>query len=1613
MQQSYPILRGLKLATARQISPLVWALIAFGALAGLAIASSSTIWGTGVAGGYDPPWQNTVRNVYVSVNCDIGQGEPRANYGYAPGYPSMEPPVAPALDYYQPSNWTSGQSFGAEDGWYAFAAGCALAVPTEPGGPTIFGESSANLRVDRTPPSTPGLSVSPTGWTASNAIITIGGGSDNFSGIDHYQYSTDGITWQAYTGPVSRSSAGYVYGRAVDAAGNVSSAAPGYAYVDRMPPANPPAGSATGSGVVDNTWTASADPPVLTWPAATDPESGLKDYAVYWGTDPGGTSAAFQAGRTYDPGPAASGSIHYLRVAARDAVNNLAAWVTVFTYKYDGNLPAAIVSGAGLADTCDAAAWQTGARSVTYSVSDTGGSGLASQYARYGYSPSSCPAGSGTDFASGQMFSSDGTYRFEVSGTDGAGNTTTAVRFLRIDAAGPANPAAADPNGGSGGCAATSNGWQNSCDDPSFGWPGASDATSGVAGYEVVWSQAQASPPAASGEWTASPGYDPPAVASGETWYLWVRTRDNAGNTAAWDNLFVLKYDGIAPALAADGAGLVGDPAAAAWQNAAVSISYSAADSGGSGLASSTGRYAYAADGWPAGPATTGFSSGQAFAADGYYRFEIGAADGAGNTVTLHKYLRLDSTAPANATTVDPSCEAISGAWSACDNPDLTWAGASDATSGIAGYEYVWSQAQPGPPAGPGDWTAAAGYNPPAVNSGETWYLWVRTRDNAGNISAWGSLFVLKYDGIAPEVSVGGAGLADAGDAAGWQSQAGVVDYSITDGGGSGLAAGQARYSFSATGWPGDSTADFASGAAFGADGYYRFEFSGADGAGNVTCLTRWLKVDTTPPEVDVSGAGLGDTPEAAPWQNAARGVSYTLTDAVSGVGTGYARYARLDGTCPATSTLSFDSGQVFGADGCYRFEIGATDNAGTSAGVVRYLRVDASAPEAAVSGAGLVSDPALAMWQTGPVEVTYSLSERGPSGWAEALERYGYSSGGWPASSAIAFPSGHTFAQDGYYRVEIYGRDNAGNRAGQVRFFKQSVEPPGAPGPVAVAGSGCTAASGVWQNTCNAPRFTWAADALAGVNGYEVAWNQSAAPPTGGGAWTATGEYAPPPVSDGSWYLWLRVQDGLGRWGGWGNSYVLRYDHTAPGVTLTGAGLAAGPEDAAWQAGPLPVTCSTSDAASGMAGQYCRYSYRADGWPVGSSTSFQPGDSFSQSGYYRVAAGGTDAAGNAAAEQVRYLRIDATSPDLNLTSGVPLTWTRVATVTAAGVDAESGLVSVWCSGEGGVWTSGSAGCSRAFTHPGTFTYYGLDRVGNRAPASGTYTAAVAMIDDQAPAITLDVAAGANELGAQAAGNDVVVSWAVSDAGSGVASQELQLWSGAALVGTCSTPPACAFTSTLSGAGMLRAVAADRVGNRGSAERAIEVQARMATAYLPMIGNNWAGQPGDPYPDLVVTEVRVQGSTVQVTIKNQGGAPVTTSFWVDLYVDPDPPPAGVNDIWSDGRSQHGIVWGVDGSAALPLEPGESLSLARDDAFHFPGYSDMVWPVPPGAAIYVQADSASTLNAYGAVLEGHEAAGGPYNNILGPVPAEAGTASGQAQPAARTGTGHRGGGLPPR
>ncbi len=152
------------------------------------------------------------------------------------------------------------------------------------------------------------------------------------------------------------------------------------------------------------------------------------------------------------------------------------------------------------------------------------------------------------------------------------------------------------------------------------------------------------------------------------------------------------------------------------------------------------------------------------------------------------------------------------------------------------------------------------------------------------------------------------------------------------------------------------------------------------------------------------------------------------------------------------------------------------------------------------------------------------------------------------------------------------------------------------------------------------------------------------------------------------------------------------------------------------------------------------------------------------------------------------------------------------------------------------------------------------------------------------------------------------------------------------------------------------------------------LQPRSSTVYLPLVlkGIKTA-------PDLVVERLIATNNTVTVIIKNQGNGPVVDAFWVDVYIKPTTPPTGVNQHWHNLGSQ-GLVWGIKGGSALPIAPGQAITLTINDAYYKPEFSHFSTPLV--APIYAQVDSVNLTPGvtYGGVLEDHEMTGGTYNNI---------------------------------
>jgi uncharacterized repeat protein (TIGR01451 family) len=148
--------------------------------------------------------------------------------------------------------------------------------------------------------------------------------------------------------------------------------------------------------------------------------------------------------------------------------------------------------------------------------------------------------------------------------------------------------------------------------------------------------------------------------------------------------------------------------------------------------------------------------------------------------------------------------------------------------------------------------------------------------------------------------------------------------------------------------------------------------------------------------------------------------------------------------------------------------------------------------------------------------------------------------------------------------------------------------------------------------------------------------------------------------------------------------------------------------------------------------------------------------------------------------------------------------------------------------------------------------------------------------------------------------------------------------------------------------------------------------------YVPVIGREQYAAG----PDVVVEELIVTNDSVQVVIRNKGDMPVVEGFWVDVYIDPNPVPQAVNQVWSDLAAE-GLVWGVK-DAALPFEPNEEIVLSVDDIYYWPSVSRVTWPLIAGTPVYAQVDSYGPGSSYGLIQENHEITGGEYNNLAGPV-----------------------------
>jgi len=146
----------------------------------------------------------------------------------------------------------------------------------------------------------------------------------------------------------------------------------------------------------------------------------------------------------------------------------------------------------------------------------------------------------------------------------------------------------------------------------------------------------------------------------------------------------------------------------------------------------------------------------------------------------------------------------------------------------------------------------------------------------------------------------------------------------------------------------------------------------------------------------------------------------------------------------------------------------------------------------------------------------------------------------------------------------------------------------------------------------------------------------------------------------------------------------------------------------------------------------------------------------------------------------------------------------------------------------------------------------------------------------------------------------------------------------------------------------------------------------LSRVYLPLVMAGYAHAP-----DLVVDELIATAEAITVVIRNRGPAAAVDAFWVDVYINPEPVPTKVDQVWNE-LAEEGLVWGVTAA----VEPGEAITLTIGGEYYYAEYSRFTGGMDAGTWVYAQVDSVGAGTAYGAVRETHEITGGSYNNIKG-------------------------------
>jgi large repetitive protein len=650
-----------------------------------------------VSGG-SPAWQSVPSiDISASASTDLG-GSGTAGYQYSAstdGGTTWSAPVAGGDDLVVSEGETLVR-FRAIDG-----AG------------NTSGWVQDTARIDRTLPTAPTVSGGSLSWQPVASVDVTASGSTDAGGsaLASYAYRTstdNGQTWSAPTSgavaTISAEGTTLVQFHSIDGAGNPSAWAPATATaastvrLDRTAPtlSGVSGGSLTWKNVPSETITAGTAADAGGSGFAHDEYRTSTDGGASWSGATTGSSATITAeGETL------------VQFRSVDNAGNSSAWTpssatAASTARIDRTAPTAPAVSGG------SSTWQSVASIL---LSASGSTDAGSGVAGYQYRTSTDGGATWSSVSAGPSLtvSNQGAIQVGFRAIDGVGRTSAwVVADARIDRTAPSSPSV---TGGS-------STWKNVAAITLTAAASSDSGGSGFAGYRYRTSTdggATWSAPAAGSTLTVS--------SEGETLVQFEGT-DNAANQSAWVQA-TARIDRTAPTAPTVAGGSL------SWQTLpSVTINASnSSDAGGSGFSY---QYRSSTDNGVSWSAATAGAS-DPVSVEGTTIVQFQAVDGAGNTSAwtpavagAASTVKLDRTAPSA-----PTVNGGSAGWQNVASVTISGSGGSDAVSGLAGYDYRSSTN------GGTTWSAATAAAAAVISNEGTTLVQFRSRDVAGNVSAW------------------------------------------------------------------------------------------------------------------------------------------------------------------------------------------------------------------------------------------------------------------------------------------------------------------------------------------------------------------------------------------------------------------------------------------------------------------------------------------------------------------------------------------------------------------------------------------------------------------------------------------------------------------------------------------------------------------------------------------------------------------------------------------------------------------------------------------------------------------------------------------------------------